>query len=64
MIKQLLRTRLPQNIVIFLRQITDLLATDKSRYFAQTRPINVNYLRGSLPKSVPLDFGLETTFAS
>ena len=25
------------------RQIIDLLATDKSRYFAQTRPINVNY---------------------
>ena len=25
------------------RQIIDLLATDKSRYFAQTRPIIVNY---------------------
>ena len=24
--------------------MTDLLATDKSRYFAQTRPIIVNYL--------------------
>ena len=51
MIKQLLRTRLPQNIVIFLRQITDLLATDKSRYFAQTRPINVNYLTPSFKQS-------------
>ena len=27
-----------------LRQIIDLLATDKSRYFAQPRPIIVNYL--------------------
>ena len=27
-----------------LRQIIDLLATDKSRYFAQSRPITVNYL--------------------
>ena len=27
------------------RQITDLLATDKSRYFAQPRPIIVYYLR-------------------
>ena len=27
-----------------LRQIIDLLATDKSRYFAQSRPIIVNYL--------------------
>ena len=26
-----------------LRQIIDLLATDKSRYFAQPRPIIVNY---------------------
>ena len=26
-----------------LRQILDLLATDKSRYFAQPRPIIVNY---------------------
>ena len=26
-----------------LRQIIDLLATDKSRYFAQTHPIIVNY---------------------
>ena len=28
-----------------LRQIIDLLATDKSRYFAQPRPIIVNYPR-------------------
>ena len=28
---------------LWLRQIIDLLATDKSRYFAQTRPIIVNY---------------------
>ena len=33
-----------------LRQIIDLLATDKSQYFAQPRPIIVNYL------SVILDF--------
>ena len=26
-----------------LRQIIDLLATDKSRYFAQPRPLIVNY---------------------
>ena len=57
MIKQLLnRYRLSQNIVIFqcltdkffwlslrLRQIIDMLATDKSRYFAQLRPISVKY---------------------
>ena len=28
-----------------LRQIIDLLATDKSRYFAQPRPIIVNYVQ-------------------
>ena len=28
-----------------LRQIIDLLATDKSRYFAQRRPIIVNYVK-------------------
>ena len=28
-----------------LRQIIDLLATDKSRYFAQPRPIIANYLQ-------------------
>ena len=28
---------------IILRQIIDLLATDKSQYFAQPRPIIVNY---------------------
>ena len=27
---------------LWLRQITDLLATDKSRYFAQPRPIILN----------------------
>ena len=57
MIKQLLnRYRLSQNIVIFqcltdkffwlslrLWQIIDMLATDKSRYFAQLRPISVKY---------------------
>ena len=50
MIKQLLNSvRLLQNIVICqclsdhlrLRQIIDLLANDKSRYFAQPRPITV-----------------------
>ena len=35
-----------------LRQIIDLLATDKSRYFAQPRPIIVNYLlRTEITKS-------------
>ena len=35
-----------------LRQIIDLLATDKSQYFAQPRPIIVNYLlRTEIPKS-------------
>ena len=28
---------------LWLRQIIDLLATDKSRYFAQPRPIIANY---------------------
>ena len=31
-----------------LRQIIDLLATDKSQYFAQPRPIIVNYTMSSL----------------
>ena len=30
-------------ICLSIRQIIDLLATDKSRYFAQPRPIIVNY---------------------
>ena len=35
-----------------LRQIIDLLATDKSQYFAQPRPIIVNYLlRAEITKS-------------
>ena len=39
-----------------LRQITDLLASDKSRYFAQARPITVKY-----PKSAGgLTFLLKT----
>ena len=33
-----------------LRQIIDLLATDKSRYFAQPRPIIANYLQFSIWK--------------
>ena len=37
-----------RSIIYFrLRQIIDLLATDKSRYFAQPRPIIVNYLLGT-----------------
>ena len=36
MIKQLLKS-------FFLAKYRDLLATDKSRYFAQPRPIIVNY---------------------
>ena len=31
-----------------LRQIIDLLATDKSRYFAEPRPIIVNYFSAEL----------------
>ena len=31
-------------LILRLRQIIDLLATDKSRYFAEPRPIIVNYL--------------------
>ena len=39
-----------------LRQIIDLLATDKSRYFAQPRPIIVNYLltKKTIYDSMPL----------
>ena len=37
-----------------LRQIIDLLATDKSRYFAQPRPIIVNYSYRHNPNSVML----------
>ena len=37
-----------------LRQIFDLLATDKSRYFAQPRPIIVNYSYSHNPNSVML----------
>ena len=33
-----------------LRQIIDLLATDKLRYFAQPRPIIANYSLRTLPK--------------
>ena len=34
-----------------LRQIIDLLATDKSRYFAQPRPMIVNYFRDRDPQN-------------
>ena len=58
MIKQLLNSVIAKNIVIcqcladqlfasafgFGKLIIDLLATVKSRYFAQPRPIIVNYL--------------------
>ena len=37
-----------------LRQIIDLLATDKSRYFAKPRPIIVNYSYRHNPNSVML----------
>ena len=33
------------------RQIIDLLATDKSRYFAQPRPMIVNYFRDRDPQN-------------
>ena len=51
-----------------LRQIIDLLATDKSRYFAQSRPIIVNYLEQILfehkvivVNDVQTDFGATLT---
>ena len=45
MIKQLLNSVIAnRRSIIRLRQIIDLLATDKSRYFAQPRPIIANYL--------------------
>ena len=57
MIKQLLNSVIAKyrglsvsrrSIIYFrLRRIIDLLATDKSRYFAQPRPIIVNYLHGT-----------------
>ena len=40
-----------------LRQIIDLLATDKSQYFAQPRPIIVNYFS-------PLGMGPPTALTS
>ena len=51
MIKQLLNSviakyrdlSVSRRSIIRLRQIIDLLATDKSRYFAQPCPIIVNY---------------------
>ena len=66
MIKQLLnsdiakyrdRQRLADQLIICfslrLRQIFDLLATDKSRYFAQPRPIIANYFAGIVSKPRP-----------
>ena len=38
-------------IYLSLRQIIDLLATDKSRYFAQPRPMIVNYFRDQDPQN-------------
>ena len=38
------RSIICRSLSLRLRQIIDLLATDKSRYFAQPRPIIVNYL--------------------
>ena len=55
MIKQLLNSVIAKNrdfsvscrlnicLSLRLRQIIDLLTTDKSRYFAQLRPISVKY---------------------
>ena len=52
MIKQLLNSVIAKyrdlsvsrrSIICRLRQIIDLLATDKSRYFARPRPIIANY---------------------
>ena len=66
MIKQLLNSDIAkyrdwqcladQLIICFsfrLRQIIDLLATDKSRYFAQPRPIIANYFAGIVSKLGP-----------
>ena len=54
MIKQLLNSVIAKHhdflvsrrSIIRLRQIIDLLTTDKLQYFAQPRPIIVNYLQG------------------
>ena len=45
MIKQLLNSVIAKyrDLSVSRRSIIDLLATDKSRYFAQTHPIIVNY---------------------
>ena len=43
MIKQLLNSFIAKNRDLSVSNINFLLATDKSRYFAQPRPIIVNY---------------------
>ena len=54
MICQCLADQLLICLSLRLRQIIELLATDKSRYFAQPRPIIVNYLfRAEITKSHP-----------
>ena len=68
MIKQLLNSVLAKNrdlsvsrrsiicLSLRLRQIIDLPATDKSRYFAQPRPIIANYSLRTLPELPLLTF--------
>ena len=60
MIKQLLNSviakyrdlSVSRRSIIYLSRITDLLATDKSWYFAQPRPIIVNYLSANVFSTV------------
>ena len=59
MIKQLLNLVIAKYrdlSVSRLRQIIDLLATDKSRYFAQPRPIIFNYYQPQFARFIILLF--------
>ena len=73
MIKQLLNSAIAKyrdlsvarrsNICLCLRhrQIIDLLATDKSRYFAQSRPIIVYYYRQNYCQQENVGFSIDVT---
>ena len=57
MIKQLLNSVIAKyrDLSLFRSSIIDLLPTDKSRYFAQPRPIIVNYCsHGEIVSLIPL----------
>ena len=69
MIKQLLNSvfakyrdlSVSRRSIIRLRQIIDLLATDKSRYFAQPRSIIVNYYTVKQGKNPDIKHGNKMT---